>query len=89
MYMQCKELSLNSESFLAAVRLPHSQTEVEGIRSFVAMEMDRLKVRGVSGTDQQRLASLDIVMTTIENQRDGDLVTLIDCSSMYRGGQRV
>lgn len=67
----CKEPSLNSESFLAAVRTPHSQTEVEGLRDFVAMETDRLKARGVSGTDQQRLASLDVVMTTIENQLEG------------------
>lgn len=68
----CKEASLNSESFLAAVRTPSSQSEVEGIREFVSMETDRLKARGVSGTDKQRLASLDIVMATIEKQLDGE-----------------
>lgn len=65
---------MNSESFLAAVRTPSSQSEVEGIREFVSMETDRLKARGVSGTDKQRLASLDIVMATIEKQLDGEQV---------------
>lgn len=49
---------------------------MEEIRSFVAMETDRLKARGVSGMDKQRLTSLDIVMTTIENQLDGKTVTM-------------
>ena len=40
------------------------------------METERLKARGVSGTDKQRLTSLDIVMTTIENQIDGNTVTM-------------
>ena len=71
---QCKESSLSTESFLAAVRTPHSQTEVEALQEFVTMETDRLKARGVSVTDKQRLTSLDVVMTTIENQLDGQPV---------------
>ena len=60
--------------FWAAVRTPYSVSEVEGIREFVATETDRLKVHGVSGTDKQRLASLDAVMATIEKQLGGELV---------------
>ena len=74
---QCKEQSLNSESFLAAVRTPFSQTEVERVQEFVAMETDRLKTRGVSGTDQQRLASLEVVMTTLKKQLEGEAVSLV------------
>ncbi|CAI8057495.1 Sorting nexin-13 [Geodia barretti] len=68
----CKEQSLNSESFLAAVRTPHSPAEVERLQEFVAVETERLKTRGVSGADQQRLASLDVVMTTIVKQLQGE-----------------
>ena len=74
-HTQCKEQSLNSESFLAALRTPLSPTEVERVQEFVAMETDRLKTRGVSGTDKQRLASLDVVMTTIEKQLEGEMVS--------------
>ena len=56
---------------MAAVQTPHSQKETEGLREFVARETERLKVRGVSGTDKQRLASLDAVMATIEKLLDG------------------
>ena len=72
---QCKEQSLNSESFLAAVRNPVSTNEVERLQEFVAVETDRLKTRGVSGTDKQRLASLDVVMTTIVKQLEGETVS--------------
>ena len=72
--LQCKEQSLNSESFLAAVRTPHSPAEVERLQEFVAVETERLKTRGVSGADQQRLASLDVVMTTIVKQLQGETV---------------
>lgn len=73
--MQCKEQSLNSESFLGAVRTPVSTNEVERLQEFVAVETDRLKTRGVSGTDKQRLASLDVVMTTIVKQLEGETVS--------------
>ena len=83
--MQCKEQSLNSESFLAAIRTPYAQAEVERVQEFVAVESDRLKTRGVSGTDQQRLASLDVVMTTVEKQLQGEGVScgsLVMCVSV-------
>ena len=68
---QCKDSALNSETFMAAVRSCEQQRELEQVELAAAREVEGLKKRGVSDSDKQKLASLEVVMRIIKNQMDG------------------